>query len=181
MVKRIKDTKVYGCIDFLFWLDGDIKCLICDKYHKPIKDEMPSSSELRYYHHELYVTLDSLCLHYNMDKATLKEIVRSVTPKDVKIPKTPYSNKGRNIGKTLRFVVLTRDNYHCRYCGHGAEDGAKLVIDHIISVKDGGQTILPNLITACLECNQGKTKRSLLRKNKQIPSFLAICGDKLGI
>lgn len=55
----------------------------------------------------------------------------------------------------LRFEVLKRDQFRCRYCGRSGED-IKLHIDHVIPVKAGGPTIKSNLITACSECNFGK-------------------------
>lgn len=55
----------------------------------------------------------------------------------------------------LRFKVLTRDNYTCRYCGAKAPD-AKLHVDHITPKSAGGTNDLWNLITACQPCNQGK-------------------------
>ena len=61
-------------------------------------------------------------------------------------------------GKTLslRFAVLNRDNFHCVYCGRGAEDGAKLQVDHVYPRSKGGKDTMENLVTACWECNMGK-------------------------
>ncbi|MGQ9616939.1 MAG: HNH endonuclease [Spirochaetota bacterium] len=56
----------------------------------------------------------------------------------------------------MRFEVLNRDNYRCRACGRGAENGVKLQIDHIIPVDWGGETQMYNLQTLCEECNAGK-------------------------
>ena len=62
------------------------------------------------------------------------------------------------IGNKLRFSILTRDNFACRYCGRSVkEDNIKLVIDHIIPTLRGGKTKENNLITACEECNYGKS------------------------
>ena len=59
------------------------------------------------------------------------------------------------IKNKLRFAVLNRDDFTCQYCGKLAQD-IQLEVDHIISVKQGGQTRMNNLITACGECNKGK-------------------------
>jgi hypothetical protein len=56
----------------------------------------------------------------------------------------------------LRFKVLMRDGFRCRYCGKGGEDGAVLHVDHIIPVSKGGGTVEENLVAACEECNLGK-------------------------
>jgi hypothetical protein len=57
----------------------------------------------------------------------------------------------------MRFQILERDNFMCQYCGRTPQDGAKLVIDHVNPVSNGGKTELSNLITSCFECNSGKT------------------------
>lgn len=55
----------------------------------------------------------------------------------------------------LRFKVLSRDNYTCRYCGAKAPD-VKLHVDHVIPKARGGRDELSNLVTACETCNLGK-------------------------
>jgi hypothetical protein len=59
------------------------------------------------------------------------------------------------IGAKLRFEILKRDEFRCRYCGCSGGD-IKLHIDHVIPVKAGGPTDKRNLITACADCNMGK-------------------------
>ncbi len=74
-------------------------------------------------------------------------------PLPVKSPRVGMSPK-------LRFAVFTRDGFRCRYCGAtGAE--TQLVVDHAISVKDGGSDDISNLVTACQPCNAGKSGRSV--------------------
>jgi len=59
----------------------------------------------------------------------------------------------------LRFLVLQRDNFACRFCGASpAKDpSVNLHIDHIVPWSKGGETILPNLQTLCDRCNIGKS------------------------
>jgi hypothetical protein len=64
--------------------------------------------------------------------------------------------KRKQISTGLRFKILSRDNHTCQYCGATVSDGAKLQIDHIQSVWEGGETKEDNLITSCLDCNIGK-------------------------
>lgn len=59
------------------------------------------------------------------------------------------------MSKRLRFAVLARDNFTCRYCGRQS-DTVKLVVDHIIPVAAGGTNVEENLATSCETCNQGK-------------------------
>jgi 5-methylcytosine-specific restriction endonuclease McrA len=63
--------------------------------------------------------------------------------------------------KSLRFDVLQRDGFKCVYCGRTISDGIKLHVDHIVPVAKGGQTVKGNLITACEDCNLGKSDKSL--------------------
>lgn len=59
------------------------------------------------------------------------------------------------VPKQLRYQVLRRDNFTCRYCGAKAPD-VPLTVDHVVPVTLGGQTVPDNLVTACQDCNSGK-------------------------
>jgi hypothetical protein len=59
------------------------------------------------------------------------------------------------VSKRLRYEVLRRDNFACRYCGAFAPL-AVLHVDHVTPRKHGGQDIPSNLVTACQDCNSGK-------------------------
>jgi len=61
----------------------------------------------------------------------------------------------------VRFDVLERDGFRCAYCGATPDDGAKLVVDHILPVVEGGTNSMDNLVTACHPCNAGKAHRIL--------------------
>ena len=66
------------------------------------------------------------------------------------------------ISASLRWNVFYRDGFACRYCGAQAgEDGVELVIDHVLSVADGGDNRHDNLVTSCRGCNAGKGAKSL--------------------
>lgn len=61
-----------------------------------------------------------------------------------------------HIPRDLRFSILRRDGFRCRYCG-AAPVEKELRVDHIVSIADGGpRTASSNLITACNDCNSGK-------------------------
>ena len=68
------------------------------------------------------------------------------------------------LSKKVRFEVFKRDNFKCQYCGKSAPD-VILNVDHLVPVKHGGNNDMLNLITSCLECNQGKKARKLDDKN----------------
>lgn len=65
-----------------------------------------------------------------------------------------------SLGAKLRFAVLERDKFTCRYCGRKAPD-VVLHVEHITSVHSGGTNSLNNLIASCSDCNLGKGKQSL--------------------
>lgn len=62
--------------------------------------------------------------------------------------------------KTIRFEVFKRDKFTCQYCGKSAPD-VVLEVDHIKPVSKGGTNEIINLVTACRECNRGKTDKEL--------------------
>lgn len=55
----------------------------------------------------------------------------------------------------LRFQVLTRDGFKCRYCGQAAPH-VELQVDHVHPRSKGGEDTLDNLVASCRECNLGK-------------------------
>lgn len=59
-------------------------------------------------------------------------------------------------GPGMRFHVLARDGFRCRYCGRTPRE-TELRVDHVNPVSNGGKASLDNLVTACKECNFGKS------------------------
>jgi hypothetical protein len=57
----------------------------------------------------------------------------------------------------LRFRVLQRDGFRCRYCGRGRAEGAILQLDRVVPFSKGGASTEDNLVTACSACNRGKS------------------------
>lgn len=78
--------------------------------------------------------------------------------------KEPARSRGRGRSRTLRasirFEVLRRDEFTCRYCGRRAPE-VRLHVDHKQPRNSGGPDHLDNLVTACEDCNLGKGARSL--------------------
>lgn len=68
------------------------------------------------------------------------------------------------ITKTVRFEVFKRDSFRCQYCGASAPD-VILEVDHIKPVSKGGTNDIMNLVTACRDCNRGKSDRVLSDKS----------------
>ena len=72
------------------------------------------------------------------------------------------ANKKRvTIPRDMRFSILHRDKFTCRYCGARPPE-KELRVDHVQSIEDGGaRTDFANLVTTCNDCNAGKGKKSL--------------------
>jgi hypothetical protein len=74
------------------------------------------------------------------------------------------TSKSRKASRTLRasvrFEVLRRDNFTCRYCGRKAPS-VRLQVDHVVPWSAGGSDELSNLVAACIECNIGKSAKSV--------------------
>ena len=68
----------------------------------------------------------------------------------------------------VRFEVLKRDRYTCGYCGKHPPD-VLLEVDHIVPVAAGGTDDLVNLVTACWDCNRGKSDRLLEEGTAPVP------------
>lgn len=64
------------------------------------------------------------------------------------------------IPKSVRFEVFKRDKFTCQYCGASAPE-VILEVDHIKPISKGGANDILNLVTACRDCNRGKTNREL--------------------
>jgi hypothetical protein len=70
------------------------------------------------------------------------------------------TSKRKGLSKKIRFEVFKRDGFTCQYCGKKAPE-VVLECDHISPVAAGGSNDVLNLITACFECNSGKSDRTL--------------------
>lgn len=73
---------------------------------------------------------------------------------------TNPTSKRKQIGKKVRFDIFKRDGFLCQYCGN-SPPSVLLQVDHIISVKNGGDNSHGNLVTSCQPCNIGKGATSL--------------------
>lgn len=62
--------------------------------------------------------------------------------------------------KRTRFEVFKRDGFKCQYCGR-TPPLVVLQVDHVIPASKGGSNHKDNLVTACFDCNSGKSNISL--------------------
>jgi hypothetical protein len=82
-----------------------------------------------------------------------------MVPPAIKESRAPVRRTSRSPDLRLRFKVLQRDHFRCCACGASPSvtPGILLEVDHITPWSKGGKTIIENLQTLCLACNQGKT------------------------
>jgi hypothetical protein len=67
----------------------------------------------------------------------------------------------QSLSKKLRFDVFKRDGFICFYCGAHPSETVTLEVDHIHPVAEGGTNEIDNLVTACFDCNRGKSAELL--------------------
>ena len=92
------------------------------------------------------------------------------------------------ISKRVRYEVLRRDGFTCRYC-HAKNK--PLEVDHVIPVSLGGKDTPDNLVASCHDCNIGKTstkpddelvadiKKSIISKREAIRQALAELSEEV--
>lgn len=75
------------------------------------------------------------------------------------VPRTVQSigRKSRAPSWRLRFLVMRRDKFRCRFCGATESATLHLVVDHIVPWAKDGPTIFENLQTLCEPSNGGKS------------------------
>ena len=59
----------------------------------------------------------------------------------------------------LRWAILTRDQFVCRYCGVNGEKSVKWCVDHVVPLSRGGSNEPENLVACCFPCNSSKSDR----------------------
>lgn len=62
--------------------------------------------------------------------------------------------------KRFRFLVFQRDGFKCQYCGRFSSETI-LEVDRKVPGSKGGNYTLDNSITACIDCNRGKSNLDL--------------------
>lgn len=82
-----------------------------------------------------------------------------------------------SIGKRLRFEVFKRDGFTCQYCGR-TPPAVVLHCDHIHPVSDGGKDEVLNLVTACQDCNLGKSNVPLCQVTKPLAEMMEEAAER---
>jgi len=99
--------------------------------------------------------------HYS-DCAEFSEYTFHNMGRRIKGDTTPKSRKRSHISKTMKFEIFHRDDFRCYYCKRHKNElpkGVHLALDHKIPHVDGGDDSFGNLVTACSDCNGGKSNK----------------------
>lgn len=73
-----------------------------------------------------------------------------------------------HISLALRYAILRRDHFCCMYCG-ARPPSVHLHVDHYVAVANGGTNDERNLITACADCNLGKSDTETI--DRRVPGY----------
>lgn len=90
-----------------------------------------------------------IVLSRDLEKSRQRIVADSMSAERRPIEREPIPSR-------TRYEVFERDGYTCQYCGAKAPS-VELHVDHIVPVSKGGTNDLSNLVTACAECNLGKS------------------------
>ena len=71
-------------------------------------------------------------------------------------------SRSRHIPEAVRLKVFSRDRWKCQLGEVNCEYSGNIV-DHVVSVGEGGSDDLSNLQTACAPCHKRKTAREASR------------------
>lgn len=77
--------------------------------------------------------------------------------------KDKHMAKRKALSKGVRFETFKRDGFCCYYCGANPTT-TTLEVDHVKPIKEGGTNDPSNLVTACVDCNRGKSATPLSKK-----------------
>jgi len=99
----------------------------------------------------LNLKLILLKLGYQYDSDNIQEIMEKIDS---------FADKNQD-GLKLRFKILERDGFKCKYCGKNPRDDKTVIlhVDHIFPESRGGSWEEDNLVTSCRDCNLGKSDR----------------------
>lgn len=146
---QLKESEILSCFsDKIIEIDKGEKWLI------------PSFIEFQY--GNLYRNNKA---HYSVIKIIEKYDLTSIFSIDDSKPED-FLMLRKRLTTSAKNIILARDHHRCQYCG--CTDIDLLNVDHIISLKNGGNNQNYNLITSCVSCNSKKSDKDVyefIKKN----------------
>jgi Homing endonuclease associated repeat/HNH endonuclease len=106
-------------------------------------------------YHKKFGTFRKALAHFLAHQKQLGKTTTSAI--SVELP--PRHKTPREVRAKLRYQVLNRDHFKCRFCGRSpaTDPTVQLCIDHKHPWSLGGETVVENLQTLCDQCNAGKS------------------------
>lgn len=125
------------------------------KYRQP--KVCPQCKDVFHVHHVHQIYCTKTCLSHHQAEMRKQKRIESILA-------GTYTSHCK-----YRFEILKRDGFKCVYCGRSPKEGVILHVDHILPNRKGGRENPENLVTACSECNLGKSdvlldKRDITKK-----------------
>lgn len=123
----------------LNWIPKDLECRTCDIQFKQSSNN------------QVYCSVECRDRFYSMD--FLVNNLHRLESGEIKIQSAVLTFL------KMRVLVMDRDGFTCQYCGRNPRKDIEVLlhVDHKIPKKHGGSDDMSNLITACQECNLGKS------------------------
>lgn len=90
------------------------------------------------------------------------EYVAAASTPETKTTSNKTTRKKSPFSKMQRFETYHRDNFSCFYCKRHKDElpsGVSLTLDHKVPYSDGGDDSPSNIVTACSDCNSGKSNK----------------------
>lgn len=87
---------------------------------------------------------------FEINLGNIKSIIREAVKDQKRNPPISMMKK-KPISHELKYTVWRRDNFTCQYCDRSNKE-VDLTIAHIKPIRDGGDSVLDNLQTLCIEC-----------------------------
>jgi HNH endonuclease len=81
------------------------------------------------------------------------------------------------VSKRKRFEIFKRDAFVCQYCGR-TPPTIVLHCDHVEAVSNGGSDDESNLVTACEDCNLGKSNVPLGQVVQPLTELMAVALER---
>ena len=159
-----RETKLFDDIK----LKPVVECLYC------VRMSYSSPSGRVNLHKEDFFNFDDMF-------ACFESVSRSHLDKDT-YRKMSAVERGE-VSDSLRYDILSRDNFTCVLCGASARQGVRLHVDHIVPIAKGGKSTPSNLRTLCERCNVGKSDKiestPQTTNAEQVGQLCQWCGSKL--
>lgn len=150
---RNYNATIYGLAEKWQWSRGRVKTFLQNAGAKIV------------YHGSKSGTIHPIENVGNSEMVIFKLNYNGIIPLGINQPRNNGSNGStkrssrKGISLSLRYDILKRDGFQCSLCSASGKD-ARIQVDHIVPVANGGTNHKSNLRILCFECNHGKKDKT---------------------